>query len=77
MATILVRGIDEGLKGMLMERARHNGRSMEAEVRDILASSLRKPNIALALMESIQEVGGIDDLPIPEREERARTAVLQ
>lgn len=51
--------------------------AIESEVRDILASSLRKPNIALALMKSIQEVGGIDDLPISEREERARTAVLQ
>lgn len=42
MAQILVRNLDEGVKERLRSRARRNGRSMEAEVREILQDSLRK-----------------------------------
>ena len=43
-----------------------------SEARDILTKSVNRPNIGLALMQAVQEVGGVDDLPIPERDEVAR-----
>lgn len=41
MAQILVRNLDDGLKGRLQRRAKLHGQSMEAEVRDILRDALR------------------------------------
>ncbi len=38
---------------------------MEAEARDILTKGVTRPNIGLALMQAAQEIGGVDDLPIP------------
>jgi len=46
----VVRNIEEGVKNRLQRRARRNGRSMEAEVRDILrnaANEAEKPAIGL------------------------------
>ena len=37
MATLTIRDLDEQVKSALRVRAARNGRSMEAEVRDILA----------------------------------------
>jgi plasmid stability protein len=42
MAQILVRNLSESTKTYLRRRAKRNGRSMEAEVRDILANMERK-----------------------------------
>lgn len=42
MAQILVRNVDEPLKKRLQRRAKRNGRSMEAEVREILRETLRQ-----------------------------------
>ena len=43
MAQILVRNVDERVKSRLQRRAKRNGRSMEAEVREILTNaSLRE-----------------------------------
>ncbi|MBP2323840.1 plasmid stability protein [Kibdelosporangium banguiense] len=42
MAVLTIRDLDEGLKAQLRIRAAENGRSMEAEVRAILASVLTK-----------------------------------
>lgn len=39
MAQILVRDIDAGVKQRLQQRAARNGRSMEAELRDILRAA--------------------------------------
>ncbi|MFT4294811.1 MAG: toxin-antitoxin system [Micropruina sp.] len=74
MAAIIVRGIDDSVKQRLAVQAKAHGRSMEAEVRDILTKSVHRPHIGLALMQAAQEVGGIDDLPIPERADIARAA---
>jgi plasmid stability protein len=41
MAQILVRNLEDRLKGRLQRRARRNGQSMEAEARDILRNALR------------------------------------
>ncbi|MFT3969980.1 MAG: toxin-antitoxin system [Micropruina sp.] len=72
MASIVVRGLDDSVKQQLAAQAKAHGRSMEAEVRDILTTAAWRPHIGLALMRAAQEVGGVDDLPIPERTDIAR-----
>ncbi len=42
MAQILIRKLDDPLKTRLQRRARRNGRSMEAEAREILRDALRR-----------------------------------
>ena len=39
MAQFVVRNLEEGVKARLQRRARRHGRSMEAEVRDILRAA--------------------------------------
>jgi plasmid stability protein len=46
MAQILVRDIDNDVKERLQRRAARHGRSMEAEVRDILRDSVKDEAIA-------------------------------
>ncbi len=41
MAQILVREVDEETKSRLQNRAKHHGRSMEAEIRDILRDAVK------------------------------------
>lgn len=72
MASIVVRGLDESVKKRLAAQAKEHGRSMEAEARDILTRATRRPHIGLALMQATQEVGGVADLPLPERTDVAR-----
>lgn len=74
MASIVVRGLDESVKQQLATQAKEHGRSMEAEVREVLTKSVRRPHIGLALMQAAQEAGGVDDLPVPERADVARSA---
>lgn len=47
MASIIVRGLDDGVKQQLAAQAKENGRSMEAEARDILTKAVRRPNIGV------------------------------
>ncbi len=72
MASIIVRGLDESVKNHLAAQAKAHGRSMEAEVRDILTRAASGPHIGLALMQAARDVGGVDGLPIPERTDVAR-----
>lgn len=74
MSSIIVRGLDESVKDQLVAQAKRHGRSMEAEVRDILTKATRRPNIGVALMRAAQSVGGVEDLPVPERSDVARAA---
>lgn len=74
MATIVVRGLDDAVKQQLAAQAKSHGRSMEAEVRDILTKAAQRPHIGIALLSAARAVGGIDDLPIPPREDLARAA---
>lgn len=46
MAQLLVRNVDDRLKARLQRRAKRNGRSMEAEVREILRDALRKDDVS-------------------------------
>lgn len=72
MSSIIVRGLDESVKKQIAVQAKEHGRSMEAEVRDILTKAAHRPHIGLALMHAAQDLGGVDDLVIPERTDVAR-----
>lgn len=64
MASIVVRGLDETVKKQLATRAKEHGRSMEAEVRDILTKAARRPHIGMALLAAAQYVGGTAELNV-------------
>jgi plasmid stability protein len=44
MAQILVRNLEDQVKGRLQDRAKRHGRSMEEEAREILRDALRDEN---------------------------------
>jgi len=67
VASIVVRGLDDSVKQRLAAQAEEHGRSMEAEVRDILTRAASRPHVGLALLEAARAVGGAADLPIPDR----------
>ncbi|OYO01082.1 hypothetical protein B0O41_2995 [Propionibacteriaceae bacterium ES.041] len=73
MASIVVRGLDESVKAWLAVQAKQHGRSLEAEVRDILTKAAARPNIGLAFLQAAQAAGGVDKLPLPERIDPARS----
>ena len=52
MAQLIVRNLEESLKRRLQQRARLHGRSMEAEVRDILRASVARSAQAPAALGS-------------------------
>ncbi len=49
MAQILVRDIDAGVKQRLQQRVARNGRSMEAELRDILRAAAADDELTMGL----------------------------
>ena len=72
MTGITIRDIDDDLKQRLMERAALHGRSMEAEVRDILEGALgtrltvaAPDNLADAIRAIVEPLGGIELEPFP------------
>ncbi|OLT49169.1 toxin-antitoxin system [Saccharomonospora sp. CUA-673] len=73
MSSIIVRGLDESVKQQLATQAREHGRSMEAEVRDILTRAARRPHVGMALLSAAQDFGGVEELSIPARDDIART----
>jgi plasmid stability protein len=54
MGQVLIRGVDDAILQSLKQRAAEHGRSLEAELRHILADAARKPRAAL-----IQELADI------------------
>lgn len=72
MSSIIVRGLDDAVKQQLAAQAKEHGRSMEAEVRAILTKAARTPHIGIALLAAAQDVGGVEELPIPVRDDVAR-----
>lgn len=71
MASIIVRNLDDGLKRRLRLRAAANGRSMKAEVRDILRTALNRhpaapQNLASAIRARFAPLGGVE-LELPPR----------
>ena len=73
MSSIVVRGLDESVKLRLAAQAKEHGRSMEAEVRDILTRAASRPHIGLAFIEAARTGGGFEELQIPERTDEARS----
>ena len=73
MSSIVVRGLSESVKLRLAAQAKEHGRSMEAEVRDILTRAASRPHIGLAFLEAARTVGGFEELQIPERTDEARS----
>ena len=75
MAALSIRDLDDGVKQRLRERAASNGRSMEAEVRAILAEAVPEPELSddliSALFDKFQELGGVE-LDIPPRTQKPR-----
>jgi plasmid stability protein len=75
MATLTIRDFDDELKAHLRVRAAENGRSMEAEVRAILADALTKPvsNVGMGsrIRARFSDVA-VDPLDLPSRTELPR-----
>ena len=73
MATLTIRNVDPGLQQRLRLRAAQHGRSMEAELRQILKDVLRgdpaeqELNLAESIRRIVEPLGGIE-LEIPPRE---------
>lgn len=73
MSSIIVRGLDDAVKQQIAAQAKEHGRSMEAEVRDILTRAARRPHIGIALLAAAQDAGGVQELPVPARDDVARS----
>ena len=70
MSTLTIRNLDARVKEGLRVRAARNGRSMEAEVRSILAETLApqtraEPDLAEAIRRRFASVGGVELEPHP------------
>ena len=78
MTTLTIRNVDPALKEELRVRAARHGRSMEAELRQILKEALggekprAEPNLAEAIRRRFLPLGGADELephpPAPVRD---------
>ncbi|MDR2587253.1 MAG: hypothetical protein LBC23_03200 [Coriobacteriales bacterium] len=66
MATLIVRGVDEETKAALRQRAARHGRSTEAEVRSILAETVRQKSWVVSWLDQAASLRGTE-LPIPRR----------
>lgn len=78
MATLTIRGIDDELRDRLKIRAAHNSRSMEAEVRDILASAVaggsNDAGLGSRIHQRFEAIGGVD-LDAAQRVDRPRSGL--
>jgi antitoxin FitA len=73
MTTLTIRNVDLELREELRVRAARHGRSMEAELREILKEALGaekrrpEPNLAEAIRRRFLPLGGADEPPRFER----------
>jgi plasmid stability protein len=74
MSTLTVRNLDDELKTRLRVRAAQNGRSMEAEAREILRTSLStQPRTGLGTRIHNRFAGlGLDEITLAPRDELPR-----
>jgi plasmid stability protein len=79
MATLTIRDLDEQVRAALRIRAARHGRSMEAEVREILRDAVAKPELTQPLGSRIRQrfatMGGVE-LELSERNDAPRSAEL-
>jgi len=77
MAAVSIRDLDDQVRERLRMRAAAHGRSMEAEIRNILTEAVSQPNesrgLLATLLDRLGEVGGVE-LDLPERSTPARAA---
>jgi plasmid stability protein len=76
MAGVTIRRLDDSVKERLRVRAAQHGRSMEAEIRTILAEAVAEddqPGLFDVLVDRFQALGGVD-LELPERRDTPRAA---
>ena len=77
VADVSIRNLDDRVRERLRVRAAAHGRSMEAEMRAILAEAVREPGDEegplVALVSRARALGGID-LDLPARTEAPRPA---
>lgn len=80
MATLTIRDFDDELKTALRVRAAEHGRSMEAEVREILRNTLTRPSPSHGGMGTRirQRFSGGEnaEIELPARSERPRAAEI-
>lgn len=81
MATLTIRDFDDELKAALRVRAAEQGRSMEAEVREILRAVLTRPSssgVGMGTRIRQRFSGGENaEIELPARTERPRAAELR
>ncbi|BBY05866.1 FitA-like ribbon-helix-helix domain-containing protein [Mycobacterium noviomagense] len=80
MATLTIRDLDDELKAALRVRAAKKGRSMEAEVREILRAVLTRPSSGIGMGTRIRQrfSGGENaEIELPARTELPRAAELR
>jgi plasmid stability protein len=79
LSALVVRDLDDRLKERLSVRAARHGRSLEAEIREILTDAVTEPDESRGLFEAILdhfgEAGGVE-LECPPRTARPRAADL-
>ena len=79
MATLTIRDLDDELRVRLRVRAAERGRSMEAEVREILRDALTRPpsqdRLGSRVHQRFATIGGAD-LDLPARTDLPRGATL-
>ncbi len=79
MAAVSIRGLDDQVRERLRVRAARHGRSMEAEIRNILAEAVleQSPSAGLftTLLDRFGDLGGVE-LKLPQRVTRPRAADL-
>jgi plasmid stability protein len=83
MASITVRGLDDQVKERIRSRARFNGRSLEAELRQIITRAASADNTAEDIAQTdigtqIQAIfkGSGEGLELPPRNELQREVIL-
>jgi len=76
---VSIRDLDEDVKERLRVRAARHGRSMEAEIRIILADAVSEPAVSkglfTTLLDRFGDLGGVD-LDLPPRTAPPRAADL-
>lgn len=79
MASVSIRDLDDEVRERLRVRAAENGRSMEAEIRLILAEAVgpadQSAGLFRTLLDRVAELGGVE-LDLPPRVELPRAADL-
>ena len=79
MAAVGIRNLDDRVREQLRIRAAAHGRSMEAEIREILVEAVREPDessgLFVTLLDRFGSVGGVE-LDLPARTTPVRSADL-